>query len=93
MSATQDLVRAVENPLAGEVGEDRTVVVAIGRGNEPLAALGLQVVLAHETADLFGIDDYAAMAQLGTHPPIAIGFEFIADRYHGRDQRSVVSGQ
>ena len=67
-------------------------MVAIGRGNEPLAALGLQVVLAHETADLFGIDDYAAMAQLGTNPPIAIGFEFIADRYDGRNQRSVVSG-
>ena len=57
--------------MAGEVGEDRTVVVAIGRGHEPLAALGLQVVLAHETADLLGIDDYAAMAQFGAHPAIA----------------------
>jgi hypothetical protein len=40
--------------------------------------LGLQVVLAHETADLLGICDYAAMVQLGANPAIAIGFELIA---------------
>jgi hypothetical protein len=59
-------------------------VVAVGRGNKPLA-LGLQVVLAHQTADLLGADDHAAMAQLGIHPPIAIALEFIADLDHGRD--------
>lgn len=68
-------------------------MVAVGRCHEPLAALGLQVVLAHETADLLGIDDYAAMAQFGANPAIAIGFELIADRSHGRDKRSVVSRQ
>jgi hypothetical protein len=46
----------------------------------------LEVVLTHETADLLGIDDYAAMAQLGANPAIAIGFELITDRDHGRDQ-------
>jgi hypothetical protein len=41
-----------------------------------------QVVLAHETADPLGIDDYAVTAQFGANPAIAIGFELIADRYH-----------
>ena len=68
-------------------------MVAVSRGYEPLAALGLQVVLAHETADFFGIDHYAAMTQLGANPAIAIGFELIADRDHGRDQRGVVDRQ
>jgi hypothetical protein len=68
-------------------------VVAVGRGHEPLAALGLQVVLAHETADLLGVDDYAPMAQLGANPAMAIGFELITDRDHGRDQHGVVSRQ
>jgi hypothetical protein len=36
-------------------------MVAIGRGHEPLAALGLQVVLAHETTDLLGIDDNVSL--------------------------------
>jgi hypothetical protein len=55
--------------------------------------MGANTELAHETADLLGIDDYAAMAQFGANPAIAIGFELIADRSHGRDQRSVVSRQ
>jgi hypothetical protein len=53
----------------------------------------LQVVLAHETADLLGVDDYAPMAQLGANPAMAIGFELITDRDHGRDQHGVVSRQ
>ena len=48
-------------------------MVAVGRGHEPLTALRLQVVLTHETADLLGIDENAAMAQLGTNPTIAVG--------------------
>ena len=73
--------------MAGKVREDRTVVVAVGRSHESLAALGLKVVLAHETADLLGIDDYAAMAQLGANSAIAIGFKLIADCHHGRDDQ------
>ena len=33
--------------MSGEVEEDRAGVVAIGRGHEPLAALGLQVQSIH----------------------------------------------
>src|SRR5262249_6015287 len=69
------------------------VVVAVGRGHEPLTALGLQVVLTHETADLLGIDENAAMAQLRANPAIAIGLELIADRDHVRDDLGVISLQ
>ncbi len=79
--------------MAGKVGEDRTVVVAVGRSHESLAVRGLKVILAHETADLLSVDDYAAMAQLGANSAIAIGFKFIADCYHGRDQSGAISRQ
>src|SRR5215831_9260811 len=88
-----ELVRTVHNPVAGEVREDGPVVVAVGRGHEPLTALGLQVVLTHETADLLGIDENAAMAQLGANPAIAVGLELIADRDHVRDDLGVISLQ
>src|SRR5262249_37293727 len=42
---------------------------------------------------LLGIDDHAAMAQLGTNTAVAIGFEFVADRDHGDDDRGVVDRQ
>src|SRR5262245_31885805 len=88
-----ELVRTVHNPVAGEVREDGPVVVAVGRGHEPLTALGLQVVLTHETADLLGIDENAAMAQLGANPAIAVGLELIADRDQVRDDLGVISLQ
>src|SRR5262252_10365476 len=39
-----ELVRAIDDPVASEVREDRPVVIAVSRGYEPPAALGLQVV-------------------------------------------------
>jgi len=52
-----------------------------------------QAFFHHETADLLGINDDAAMAQLGANSAIAVGFELIANRDHGCDQRGVVSPQ
>jgi hypothetical protein len=43
--------------VAGEVCEDRTVVIAVCRADETPVTPGLQVVLAHEAADLLGVDD------------------------------------
>ena len=74
-----DLVWVIDDPAAGEVREDRAVVVAVGRGHEP-----------QEPADLLGIDNYAAMALFGADPATAIGFELIADPDHRRrDQRGI----
>jgi hypothetical protein len=55
-------------------------VIAVGRSDEPPAALGLQVAFLHQPADLPGIDDHAEMAQLRPDPTIAIGLELSADR-------------
>ena len=38
-------------------------------------ALGLQVVLAHQAADLLGIDDHPSMTELSADPAIAIGLK------------------
>ena len=40
------LVPAGDDPVTGEVREDRIIMVAVGRGHKPPTALGLQVVLA-----------------------------------------------
>jgi hypothetical protein len=47
-------------------------VVAVGRGHKPPTALGLQVVLAHQAADLLGIDGHPSMTELSADPAIAM---------------------
>src|SRR6266700_205244 len=85
-----ELVRAVDDPVTRTIRKDRIVVIAVGRGHKPPPALGLQVVLAHEAADLLGIDDYVSMAQLGANPAIAIDLELVANRHHGRNDLGVI---
>jgi hypothetical protein len=73
-----ELVRAVDDSIAGEVWEEYR-----GRcrsWHKPPTALGLQVVLAHQAADLPGIDDHPSVTELSTNPAIAIGLKLIADR-------------
>ena len=64
-------------------------MVAVGRGHKPPPALALQVVLAHQAADLLGIDDHPSMTELSTNPAIAIGLKLIADR---RDIGAIATG-
>ena len=71
-------VGGVDDPAAGKVWEDGILVIAVGRCHEPPAALGLKLVLAHQTADLLGLDDYPTMAQLGPNLSIAISLATIA---------------
>jgi len=46
-------------------------------------------VFAHETADLLGVHDHAAMTQFGPHTPVAVGFELVANRFHLSDNSAV----
>ena len=55
-------------------------MMAVGCGHVTAPALGLQVVLAHQPADLLMIDDVALMPKLGVDAPISIGLELVADR-------------
>src|SRR5499427_9899978 len=86
MSATQSWFgpsTTLSRARSGKIG-------AVGRGHKPPPALGLQVVLAHEAADLLGIDDYVSMAQLGANAAIAIDLELVANRHHGRNDLGVI---
>ena len=96
-----ELVRPVSRDVLGKVGEDRPVMIAVSGGDEALAAPGLQVVFAHQTADLLAVDDDALVAQRGTDTAIAVGFELLTDRLDagddlglvGRGHRRVVIGR
>jgi hypothetical protein len=39
-------------------------------------------MFAHEATDFLGVHDHAAMAELGTYTPVAIGFKLVANRLH-----------
>ena len=56
-----DLVWTVGDGIAGEVGEDESVVIAVGCSHEPPTPLGLRVEIAHDTADFLGIHDKSPM--------------------------------
>jgi lactam utilization protein B len=81
--------------------EDRAVVIAVGGGDKAPANPGLQVVFAHQAADLLVIDDKALVAQRGADAAIAVEAEVVADRkyrFHdrgvvGRSCRAVVEGR
>jgi hypothetical protein len=77
-----ELVRAIDDPVAGEVREDRPVVIAVSRGHEPPAALGLQVVRAHQATDFLGVHHQPSMAKLGADAAIAIGLAGTAASSH-----------
>src|SRR3981189_3849863 len=77
-----ELVGALQGHVLSEIGEDRIIVIAIRRRDEAPAPLRIQRVLAHEPADLLGVHDNATMAEFGANTPVAIGFEFVANRFH-----------
>ena len=85
-----ELIWAIDDPVAGEVREDRAVAIAVSRGHEPPAGLGLHVVLAHQATDFLGVHHQPSMAQLGANAAIAIGLELIADRRHSRDHLPII---
>jgi hypothetical protein len=65
-------------------------VIAVGRGDEPPAAPGLQVVRAHQPADLLAVDDDTLVAQCGADAAVAVGLELVADRNHAGDDRGIL---
>src|SRR5512132_3194329 len=83
-------VRSVDHHVLRQVGKDRLVMSAVGGRDEPPAALRLQIMLAHDTADFLSVDDDPLMPQLGADPPIAVAFELLADRRDPRDDLGVV---
>jgi hypothetical protein len=80
-----ELVRTVDHHALGPVREDRAVVITVGRRDEPPATPRLQVVRAHQPADLLAVDDDTLVAECGANAAVAVGLEFVADRDHADD--------
>ena len=70
-----ELVGAVDLEVARDEREDRPVVVAVGGAGEAPSSPWVEVVLAHQPADLLGIDDMAAVAELGADAAVAVALE------------------
>src|SRR5512139_2277530 len=88
-----ELVGAVWRRVLREIGEDRIVVIAIGRRDKPLPLLWIQRMLAHEPTDLLGVYDDATMAEFGVKTPIAIAFKLVTNHFHlGNDDQVARAG-
>ncbi len=77
--------------VARDEREDRPVVAAVGRAGEAPSSPWVEVVLAHQPADLLGIDDMAAMAELGADAAVAVALENVGDGAYLRND--LVVGQ
>jgi hypothetical protein len=77
---TPQLAGAVNLELSCDKREDRPVMIAVGRAGEAPPSPWVEVVLAHEPADLLAVDGVAAVTELGADPAIAVAFEDLGDR-------------
>jgi hypothetical protein len=84
-----ELVRAVDLEVARDEREDRPVVVAVGGAGETPSSPRVEVVLAHQAADLLGIDDMAAVAEFGADPAVAVALEGVGDGADLRDDLGI----
>jgi hypothetical protein len=62
-------------------------MVTVGRGHKAAPVFRLQIVLAHETADLLVVCHDALLPQGGPDTAPSIGFELVADRGDRLDER------
>jgi hypothetical protein len=67
-----ELVGAMDLEVPHDEGVDRPVMVAVGGADEAPSSPRVEVVLAHQPAHLLGIDDVAAMAELGADAAVAV---------------------
>src|SRR5262249_25015460 len=65
------------------------IVIGICRRDKPPVLLWIQRMLAHEPTDLLGVHDNATMTEFGVNTPIAIGFEFVTNRLHLRNDSQI----
>ena len=75
--------------VARDEREDQPVMIAVGGAGETPPSSWVEVMLAHQPADLLGIDDVAAVAQLGADAAVAVAFELVGDGPDLRDDLGV----
>ena len=94
-------VGSVDDHVFGSIGEDRLVVIAVGRCDIASADSRLQTVLAHKAFNLLVIDDPALLSQSRANPPRAVALKLLTDGRDcfddcggvGRRRRGVVVGR
>ena len=84
-----ELVGPVDLEVPRDEREDRPVVVAVGGAGEAPSSPWVEVVLAHQPADLLGVDDKAAVAELGADAAVAVALELVGDRADLRDDLGI----
>ena len=65
--------------LPGHEWMDRAVVIAVGGSGEAPAPPRVQIVLPHQPPHLLGVDDEAAVTELGIDAAVAIALEVVGD--------------
>ena len=80
-----ELIGAVDDPVLGQITEDRMVVVAVRRRHISPTHAWLEIVFAHEALDLLVIDHEALLAKVGLHASPTVAFELVADRAYRLD--------
>ena len=78
-SATQSSFGPAGIEPPGEVGEDRTPVIAVGGGDEPPAGPHAQALLAHDPHGPFVVHYNPIPAKLGGDPSVAVAWVLGAD--------------
>ena len=87
-----ELVQVCRHNVLGKVREDRSIVVAVGRCNEPPARPHGQAVFLHQPHDLLVVGDTAFAMQLGSHAPVAVSGPLGADRLNLLDKPCLADG-
>src|SRR5215213_3609003 len=86
-----ELVHSIDLQFPGKVRKDRIVVIAVGRRNITPTPSWLEVMLAHEPANLLAVDHDALVTKRGGHATIAISLKLITDRFDICGDRRLVS--
>jgi hypothetical protein len=64
---------------------DRTVVIAVGGPDEPPSPSRVEIMLPHQPPHLLGVDEEAAVTELGIDAAVAIALERVGDGPDLRD--------
>ena len=78
--ADPELIWAAWAEATDKVGEDRTIVIAVGGAHEFAQGAHLKAILAHQSCDRLMIDDHALSAELMGDAPVAVAWELGTQR-------------
>jgi len=81
-----DQIQLGRNHVAVEVGEDRSVVIAVGGSNEAAPTLDPQAMLGHDTRDALMVDGMVAPTQFVCDASVSVAWQLVLDAADQFDQ-------